>query len=567
MDKQAVRHTLEQLAAFLELKGENPFRVRAFQTAARAVAGYPGDLAQAAATGALRRLKGVGPATADVVRELFAAGRSSALDELREHVPPGLVEMLRIPGLGVAKVRQIHDRLGIDSLGELEAAAGDGRLAALPRFGAKTADNVRRGIAYLRQSSGLRLFHHARDEIEGVRRALAALDGVLRVEVAGAVRRHCEVIRELDLVAVHAGEGARAALVERLGRAPGVTEIAGRAGAVTLRFASGTVVEVLLTTPARFGLDWIRATGSLDHVVALEARDRAAGVSLTADWPDEESVYRALGLPWIPPELREGSGELEAAADGRLPRLVTQRDLRGFLHCHSNYSDGTVTVAEWAEACAAAGYEWVGITDHSKSAAYAGGLRAEDVARQHAEIDAVNRDRTGIRVLKGVEADILADGTLDYGPQVLDRFDFVIGSIHARFGMSEAEMTARVLAAMDDPHLTILGHPTGRLLLQREPYAIDLEQVLAKAAARRIAVEVNADPHRLDLDWRMARRARELGVTISIGADAHSTAGITNVAVGLGIARKGWLEAAEVLNTRDAEGFLAFGRTRRTRAA
>ncbi|HEX9283754.1 MAG TPA: PHP domain-containing protein [Gemmatimonadales bacterium] len=567
MDKQAVRHTLEQLAAFLELKGENPFRVRAFQTAARAVAGYPGDLAQAAATGALRRLKGVGPATADVVRELFAAGRSSALDELREHVPPGLVEMLRIPGLGVAKVRQIHDRLGIDSLGELEAAAGDGRLAALPRFGAKTADNVRRGIAYLRQSSGLRLFHHARDEIEGVRRALAALDGVLRVEVAGTVRRHCEVIRELDLVVVHAGAGARAALVERLGRAPGVTEIAGRAGAVTLRFASGTVVEVLLTTPARFGLDWIRATGSLDHVVALEARDRAAGVSLTADWPDEESVYRALGLPWIPPELREGSGELEAAADGRLPRLVTQRDLRGFLHCHSNYSDGTVTVAEWAEACAAAGYEWVGITDHSKSAAYAGGLRAEDVARQHAEIDAVNRDRTGIRVLKGVEADILADGTLDYGPQVLDRFDFVIGSIHARFGMSEAEMTARVLAAMDDPHLTILGHPTGRLLLQREPYAIDLEQVLAKAAARRIAVEVNADPHRLDLDWRMARRARELGVTISIGADAHSTAGITNVAVGLGIARKGWLEAAEVLNTRDAEGFLAFGRTRRTRAA
>ena len=567
MDKQAVRHTLEQLAAFLELKGENPFRVRAFQTAARAVAGYPGDLAQAAATGALRRLKGVGPATADVVRELFAAGRSSALDELREHVPPGLVEMLRIPGLGVAKVRQIHDRLGIDSLGELEAAAGDGRLAALPRFGAKTADNVRRGIAYLRQSSGLRLFHHARDEIEGVRRALAALDGVLRVEVAGTVRRHCEVIRELDLVVVHAGAGARAALVERLGRAPGVTEIAGRAGAVTLRFASGTVVEVLLTTPARFGLDWIRATGSLDHVVALEARDRAAGVSLTADWPDEESVYRALGLPWIPPELREGSGELEAAADGRLPRLVTQRDLRGFLHCHSNYSDGTVTVAEWAEACAAAGYEWVGITDHSKSAAYAGGLRAEDVARQHAEIDAVNRDRTGIRVLKGVEADILADGTLDYGPQVLDRFDFVIGSIHARFGMSEAEMTARVLAAMDDPHLTILGHPTGRLLLQREPYAIDLEQVLAKAAARWIAVEVNADPHRLDLDWRMARRARELGVTISIGADAHSTAGITNVAVGLGIARKGWLEAAEVLNTRDAEGFLAFGRTRRTRAA
>lgn len=567
MDKQAVRHTLEQLAAFLELKGEHPFRVRAFQHAARAVASYPGDLAQAAATGALRRVQGVGPAMADVVRELFAAGRSNALDELREQVPPGLVEMLRIPGLGVAKVRQIYQRLGIESLAELEAAAGDGRLAALPRFGAKTAASVRRGIASLRQSSGLRLLHHAREEVEGVRRALAGLDGVLRVEIAGVVRRHGEVIRELELVAVHAGGGARDALVRRLGRAPGVTEIAGQGGALTLRFASGTVVEVLLTSPERFGLDWIRATGSLDHVVALEARARASGVSLTADFPDEASVYRALGLAWIPPELREGNGELEAAASGRLPRTLEQRDLRGFLHCHSNYSDGTVTIAEWADACGAAGYEWVGVTDHSQSAAYAGGLRADDVARQHAEIDAVNRDRKGARVLKGVEADILADGALDYGPQVLDRFDFVIGSIHSRFGMGEAEMTARVLRAMDDPHLTILGHPTGRLLLQREPYAIDLERVLAKAVARGIAVEVNADPHRLDLDWRMVRRARELGVTVSIGADAHSTGGMTNVALGLGIARKGWLEPAEVLNTRDADRFLAFTRARRTRAA
>jgi DNA polymerase (family 10) len=564
MDKQAVRHTLEQLAAFLELKGENAFRVRAFQNAARSIAGYPGDLAQAASTGALRRVKGVGPATLEVVRELLATGRSTTLDELREQVPPGLVEMLRIPGLGVAKVRQIHASLSIESLAELEAAAADGRLAALPLFGAKTAENVRRGIAYLRQASGLRLFHHAQNESEAVRRALAGLDGagVLRVEIAGAVRRRCELIRELDLVVVHAGNGARETLVRQLGRAPGVTEIAGREGKITLCFASGTVVDVLLTTPERFGLDWIRATGSAGHVASLESRARATGVSLETPFPDEPSVYRALGLAWVPPELREGSGELDAAANGGLPRLVEQGDLHGFLHCHSNYSDGTVMIAEWAAACRAAGYEWVGITDHSQSAAYAGGLGADDVAQQHAEIDEVNAHGTGIRVLKGVEADILADGTLDYGPEVLDRFDFVIGSIHSRFGMAEAEMTRRVLTAMDDPHLTILGHPTGRLLLQREPYAIDLEQVLATAAARGIAVEVNADPHRLDLDWRMVRRARELGVTLSIGADAHSTGGITNVAVGLGIARKGWLEPARVLNARDADGFLSFARAR-----
>jgi DNA polymerase (family 10) len=531
MDKQAVRQTLNQLAAFLELKGESALRVRAVQHAARS--------------------------------ELLATGRSSALDELREQLPPGLAEMLRIPGLGAAKVRRIHESLAIESLAELEAAAGDGRLAALPRFGAKTAENVRRGITHLRQASGLRLFHHAQDELEAVRRAVAGLDGagVLRVEIAGAVRRRCEVVGALDLVAVHEGQAARDAFVQRLGLAPGVTEIAGQEGNVTLRFASGTVVDVLLTTPERFGLDWIRATGAPAHVAALEARARAMAVSLSA-FPDESSLYGALDLEWVPPELREANGELEAAANGGLPRLVEPGDLHGFLHCHSNYSDGTVTIAEWAAACRAAGYEWVGITDHSKSAAYAGGLGPEDVAQQHLEIDAVNARGSSIRVLKGVEADILADGTLDYGPEVLDRFDFVIGSIHSRFGMSEAEMTRRVLTAMDDPHLAILGHPTGRLLLQREPYAIDLEQVLAKAAARGVAIELNADPHRLDLDWRMVRRARDLGVTLSIGADAHSTSGMTNVAVGVGIARKGWLEPDQVLNTRDADAFLAFARAR-----
>src|SRR6266853_1795434 len=499
MDKHAVRQTLDQLAAFLVVKGENAAHVRAMQHAARS--------------------------------ELLATGRSSTLDELREQVPPGLAEMLRIPGLGAAKVRQIHESLAIESLAELEAAAGDGRLAGLPRFGAKTAESVRRGIAHLRQASTLRLFHHAQDELDAVRRALAGLAGagVLRVESAGAVRRRCEVIGALDLVAVHEGQAARQALVRRLGEAPGVTEMVGREGSVMLRFASGTVVEVLLTTPERFGLDWIRATGSAAHVAALETRARHAGVSLSGAFPDEPSVYRALGLAWVPPELREGTGELEAAAGDRLPHLVEQGELRGFLHCHSNYSDGTVTIADWAAACRTAGYEWVGITDHSKSAAYSGGLGSEDVAQQHDE---------------------------------LDRFDFVIGSIHTRFGMSEREMTRRVLAAMDDPHLAILGHPTGRMLLQREPYAIDLDQVLAKAAARGIAVEVNADPHRLDLDWRTVRRARELGVTFSIGADAHSTSGMTNVAVGVGIARKGWLEPDQVLNTRDVGAFLAFARAR-----
>jgi DNA polymerase (family 10) len=521
MNKLAVRSVLEHIAAFLELKGENAARVRVYQNAAR--------------------------------RELAATGRSTTLDELREQIPPGLVEMLGIPGLGVAKVRQIHERLHIESLADLEDAAADGRLAALPRFGRKTADNVRKGIAALRQASACRLFHHALDEAQGIARALAALEGVRRVEIAGSVRRRLEIIRDLDFVVVHT-DGLREPLVKRLDAAPGVTELAGKEGAVTLRFASGAVAQVLLATEANAGLALVRATGSAEHVAQLEAR-LAPG---SGPWGDEAGVYHAAGLPWIPPELREGMGEIEAAAAGRLPRLLEQRDLKGFLHCHTNYSDGTTTVAEWADACRAAGYAWLGITDHSESSAYAGGLRTEDVTRQHAEIDAANRRASDFRILKGVEADILADGSLDYGPAVLDSFDFVIASIHTRFGMTETEMTERVLRALDDPHTTILGHPTGRLLLARDPYAIDLEQVLQRAAERGVAVEVNADPHRLDLDWRMVRRARDLGVPISLGADAHSVAGLANVALGVGIARKGWLGADDVLNTRDAEGFLAY---------
>lgn len=523
MDKEAIRSVLDDVAAFLALKGErDAARIRAYQEAARA--------------------------------ELAATGRSTTLDELREQVPPGLGEMLRLPGLGVSKVRQIHEDLHIESLAELEEAAADGRLAALRGFGVKTATNVRKGIAALREANAFRLLHHAQAEAESIARGLAALEGVRRVEIAGSVRRRREIIRDLDFVVVHE-PASRDTLVKRLAASPGVVELSRKLGALTLRFASGTVVDLFLATEENAGMVLLRATGSSEHLAQLEARGPAQ--SSPGSWPDEAAIYAALGLAWIPPELREGNGEIEAAAEGRLPRLLEQHDLKGLLHCHTNYSDGTTTVAEWADAGRAAGYEWLGITDHGESSAYASGLRAEDVGRQHVEIDVVNRRFSDFRILKGVEADILADGSLDYGPAVLDRFDFVIASIHTRFGMDEREMTERVLRALDDPHTTILGHPTGRLLLSRAPYALDLERVFERAAQRGVAVELNADPHRLDLDWRMVRRAREMGVTISLGADAHSVAGMANVALGVAIARKGWLTAEDVLNTRDAEAFLA----------
>lgn len=565
LDKKDVARVLEEIAGCLQLKGENPFRVRAYHTAARGIATFPGDLASALAGGQLAEVKGIGPATLDIVAEVLRTGRSRVLEDLRDQVPPGLVEMLQISGLGVTKVRQIHETLHIETLAELEEAARNGALAKLPRFGKKTAENVLKGIVFLRQTSAFRLYHHARAEAEALAEVLRTMPGVSEVTIAGSVRRHRELIRDLDFVVRL--DGRPGALVERLRSAPGVGEfVSASERAVTLRFGSGTVADVYLASPDQWGFELVRATGSAEHWNALESRARAAGLtfadggvhrngSLVAT-EREENLYRLLGLPFVAPELREGQGEIDAAAAGRLPRLIERGEILGFLHCHTTYSDGTSTVREWADACRSAGYRYLGLTDHSKSAAYAGGLQDDDIARQHAEIDEVNRSCKDCRVLKGVEADILADGTLDYTADVRASFDFVIASVHSRFGMDGPEMTARVLKAMDDPHTAILGHPTGRLLLSRDPYPIDLDQVFAKAAERGVAIEINADPQRLDLDWRAVRDAVARGVTMSIGADAHGVSAMGNMDIGIGIARKAWLTKEQVVNARPLDGFL-----------
>ncbi len=565
VDKKAVAQGLEQIASFLELKGENTFRVRAFRTAAKAVGAVPGELAEAVADGTLAATKGVGPATLQIVQDLLTTGRSTALEELREQVPQGLVEMLQIAGLGVTKIRQIHQSLGIDSLHELEAAARDGRLARLPRFGARTAENILKGIAYLRQASTFKLAHHAAEEAEGLRSALAALPGVLNAIVAGDLRRRMEIVREIVVVLV--AEVAPAEIFKRIGAMPGVHEFSGQdERRVTLRVSGGAQAQVVVTTPRNVGAVLVQATGSQEHLTGLTSHAAAHGFALdgAALWQgstfiataDERAFYAALGLAEIPPELREGRGEIETAAHGALPRLVERGDLAGLLHCHTTASDGSNTVEQLALAAREAGYAWLGVTDHSEAAAYAGGLTADDLRRQADEIDAINSRGLGIRVLKGIEVDILTSGELDYGDEVLGRLDFVIGSIHSRFGLGREEMTARLLTAMDSPHLAIIGHPTGRLLLSRDPYPLDMDRVFEKAARTGVAIEINADPHRLDLDWRLLGQAKSLGVPISIGADAHNVAGLDNVEYGIGMARKGGLARDDILNARPVEAFL-----------
>ena len=567
VDKKSAAQVLEQIASFLELKGENPFRIRAFRTASKTVAGLPGELAPALAEGTLASTKGIGPATLQILLELVTGGRASLLEDLRDQVPPGLVDMLQIPGLGVAKIRQIHDTLRIDSVSELEEAAVDGSLAKLPRFGQKTAENILKGIRFLRQASAWRLSHHAAEEAEVLRAALGQLRGVRQAIVAGDVRRRTEVVR--DVVIVLTGDAPPAELFAQLSELPGVSEFAGQdERRVMLRFAGGTAAQVIVTTPVNLGAVLVQATGSDAHLRLLAAHAATIGYALSgaALWrgsefvatPDEATLYGALGLQLVPPELREGRDEIVLAARGALPRLLERADLAGFLHCHTNYSDGTNTVEQLALACREQGYRYIGITDHSQSAAYAGGLRADDLERQWSEIDAVNARLDGIRVLKGVEADILQDGALDYPAEVLERLDFVIGSVHSRVNMNGAEMTARVLRALEDPRLTILGHPTGRLLLSRDPYQLDMDAVTRCAAERRVALEINADPHRLDLDWRLLPAVKEAGALASIGADAHNVAGLGYVDYGVGIARKGGLGADDVLNARNLDDFLAF---------
>jgi DNA polymerase (family 10) len=555
--------------------------VRAFQATARAVAALaPSALEEQLRSGALARTAGVSEETLAVVRELAEHNSSALLESLQEETPEGLLEMLRVPGLGPAKIRRIHEGLHIETLYELEQAARDGRLAALPRFGARTAERVLNGLAALRESGAYVLYTHGAAEAARVRAAVSAHADVLDVVVAGSVRRRMEVVRDVDLVA--AVRGTPSVVAASLAQLPGVREVTGGgARTVRLRFDGGVQADVACVRPEQFVLATWRATGSEAHVRQVIAHASARGFVLAGDElrdgtgalvpvANEAALYAALGLQYVEPELREGLDEVERAAAHALPVLVEERELAGAVHCHSQYSDGGASIELMAEVARSRGWGYLGISDHSQSNTYAGGLTREQLDAQHAEIDALNAryaaDGVDFRVLKGIEADILPCGRVDYDPAVLERFDFVIASIHTRYGMNERQMTDRVLKALDDPHVTILGHPTGRLLLTREPYAIAMDEVIAKAAAVGVAVELNADPHRLDMDWRLCRLAAKHGALVSIGPDAHSPAGLDNVTLGVGIARKGGLTPADVLNTRPVEDVLAFARARRTRA-
>ncbi|MFW6112948.1 MAG: DNA polymerase/3'-5' exonuclease PolX [Thermodesulfobacteriota bacterium] len=571
MDKKAVAAALEEIALLSQLAGENPFKVRAYESGARAVLTFPGDLGQAVRRGELSNIKGIGKSIAAVIAELTEKDECRTLQKLREKISPGLLELLQVPGLGPKKAKILHDKLQIGSLGELEYAIQENRLVSLPGFGAKTQDKLKAGLERVKRYAGLfrlgDLLPLAQELLEQLRRQ----EGILRAEMAGGVRRGLEVDDTIVLVAaIPEPEGSLSAY-ERLFTGFHVTP--GLPAHLETTFTKGMRFVLKLTNLETFGAAWLFGTGSPDHLDQLTEQAAQGGLQLTPQGlfnqnrllpsGQEEDIYRGLGLPFIPPELREGLGEIEAATQGKLPRLIQADDIQGCFHVHSYYSDGVNSLAELVGAARERGWKYLGLADHSQSAYYAGGLKPPDLARQKAELEDLRRDNPDFTVFWGIESDILADGSLDYPDEVLRDFDFVIASVHSQFLLPRESMTRRLIQAMGNPYCTMLGHVSGRLLLAREPYEVDLERILEFAGQHQVMVELNASPYRLDLDWRWLRRAKDLGVLISINPDAHSLGDLDDMAYGVITARKGWLEPSEVLNTRPSEEVAALLRRRR----
>lgn len=575
MDSRTAAHVLNQIGSLLELSGSPRFKARAFQRAARSVLALGvDDLTPLLKSGELKKTPNVGPATLSILQELIETGESSYLDRLGENIPQGLVQMARVPGLGVSKVRLIHSELGVENLDQLEQAARDGRLASLPRFGPRTAERILAGIAFARDSGRRSLYHRGLMHAVVLADAVGKHPDVAEALIAGTVRRHHDTIGDIDIVAICTADPREVARSFTSG--PAVKEVIDNGTRVSIRYIDDTRMDLWCTPKRESAITFWRATGSADHIVQMTSYAEARGFTLMESsltnpkgraikLESESDFFAALGLDEIPPELREGLGEIEAAASGSLPELVVSEDIKGALHCHSTYSDGGATIEEMAEAARERGWKYIGITDHSQAAFYAGGMKRDKVLRQHDEIDELNAGMRGFRILKGIECDILPSGDLDYGDNLLDEFDYVIGSVHSQFKMDEATMTSRILKAMDDPRLTILGHATGRLLLSRDAYPVDVEALIEKAAENGTVLELNCDPHRMDLDWLHCKTAKEHGVMIEIGPDAHSEIELDNIETGVGMARKAWLTKDDVLNAKPVKEVLAVAKRKRKR--
>ncbi|HEV3083544.1 MAG TPA: DNA polymerase/3'-5' exonuclease PolX [Gemmataceae bacterium] len=565
MDKQLVATVLSEIGTLLALKGENSFRCNAYHAAARAIEQMEGDLAQVVAAGKLAEIRGIGDTLQEKITILVTTGALPFYEELRAATPPGLLEMLRLPGVGPKKVKTLYELLKIDDIAKLRLACEQGQVAELKGFGEKTQQKILEGIEFLSRVGQRVRIDEAWELASTLLAGLRDCKGIKRLEPCGSLRRRKETINDIDILASADDATPIMACFVKL---PGVIQVVGQGetkSSVVFDHDLGNGRRVIMNAdlrvvrPEQFPFALHYFTGSKEHNIAVRARAQQRGLKLneyelagpkrSIPCKEEADLFRALDLDYIAPELRENTGEIEAAAEHRLPHLVEANDLQGTFHCHTTWSDGTAGVKEMAQAAQKLGYKYLGIGDHSQSLAIASGLTPERVRLQHAEIDQVNAKLKEFRIFKGTECDILADGRLDYDDEVLARFEYVVASVHTLFNMSTEDMTARIVRAVSHPRVSMLGHATGRLLLRRDGYKVDLEAVLQAAARHGTMIEINAHPNRLDIDWIHAKRARALGVKLVINPDAHSTDEIGYTRYGVDVARRGWLEKKDVFNT------------------
>jgi DNA polymerase (family 10) len=565
MDKDRVAAALSEIGTLLELQGESPFRCQAYHNGARAVEALETDLATLVADGRLGEVRGIGETLRDKITTLVNTGRLPFLEDLRAKTPPGLLQMLRIPGLGPKKVKALHDLLHIDTLEALKAACETGQVAGLKGFGEKTQEKILSGIAFVAEAGQRVRLDQALPIALSLKEGVAGAPGVIRIELCGSVRRRKETIKDIDiLVSTDDPEP----VMDRFVGLPGVVRVTGRGdtkASVIVNVGSASRPEHInadlrVVSDEQYPFTLHYFTGSKEHCIAMRVRAQQHGLKLneygltgpgrSVRCKTEEDIFKALGLHYIPPELREDTGEMEAAEKGSLPTLVEADDIRGVFHCHTTESDGAASLEEMAHAAKALGLKYLGIGDHSQSLTVANGLTPQRVRRQQAAIDALNDSMKGFRLFKGTECDILADGSLDFDDELLATFDYVVASVHSHFNQPREEMTARIVRAVRHPAVTMLGHATGRLLLRREAYAVDLEAVLRAAAESGTMIEINAHPQRLDLDWVHCKRAKALGVQLVINPDAHSTSDLAYYPYGVDVARRGWLSKENVFNTK-----------------
>lgn len=569
MDKAGIVETLEKIATLLELKAENPFKVRAYTNAARSLETWGGNVAELSDELVLEKIPGVGKAIAGVVKELVADGSSQVFEALRAQFPPDILELFTLPGLGAKKIKALYEQLKVSSIAQLEQACAKDRVAQLPGFGKTTQEKLARAIADRAKHSGKFTLGAIAAEAETLQDDLRSLDDALHVCIAGSYRRRKEIVRDLDFIVATKKPDA----VTRAFAAHPLVESVLLQGATktSVRLRSGIQCDLRVVSPSEYPFALNYFTGSKEHNVVMRNRALQRGWTLNeyrlgpapvdpaakrarktaAKVPkirEEADLYRALRLDYVPPELRENAGEFDAATEGKLPRLIEKENLRGTFHCHTTASDGRNSLQEMADAAEELGLQYLGIADHSRSSIQAHGLDEGRLRAQIAGIRKLNKRQKDFRVFAGIECDILRDGSLDFPDELLVELDYVVASVHSAFTLSEAEMTKRVIRALENPYVTMLAHPTGRLLLRREPYAIDIPAILDAAAATGTWIELNAAPKRLDLDWRWWPLAKEKGVKCVINPDAHGIERLQDLWFGIGAARKGWLTKADVVN-------------------